>query len=510
MKEISKSLKIILLILPVVMVLMLAITTMFSNISYTNTSGSITTYQAEGDDDPNVVTIQFNSKALSDSIITDIGTTNMEYWSRSEKKIKMTKENIANVKSLSFSSKIDDLTGIEKFTSLQSIWFFKCGINDISLLGKLPELGYLNLNNNCVTDLSPLENCTKLKTIYLKNNNLEDITVLGKLPNLYSVYLEENNVRDITVLENNPTVNNIHLESNSINDEVNSKEYVLPTIIANTQKNSSKIYIDADLELQNCTLSEDKQKVILNNNLNKDDVVTVKVPDGKAKDTILTLVPSEEYINPAIATIEYGVNDDKNVATISFNKENVIITNNDGKNTYTLSDNEEFTFEYVDENGNVGSKTAKIDNTSNVPPVATITYDIQEMTDKSVTATISFDKENVTITNNDGKNTYTFNSNGEFTFEFEDAAGNKGTATAKVSNIKGEENTKNEDENDNITKNEAEINQEIKSQNKNVNTSDMVITYIVLLSLAIVLIGTTILYNRKKVNIFNSHQFFIL
>lgn len=43
--------------------------------------------------------------------------------------------------------------------------------------------------------------------------------------------------------------------------------------------------------------------------------------------------------------------------------------------------------------------------------------------------------EPVTITNNGGSNQYTFKENGDFTFEFVDAAGNKGSVTAKMSNI---------------------------------------------------------------------------
>lgn len=38
----------------------------------------------------------------------------------------------------------------------------------------------------------------------------------------------------------------------------------------------------------------------------------------------------------------------------------------------------------------------------------------------------------ITITNNNGSDTYVFSENGEFTFEFEDENGAKGSATAKV------------------------------------------------------------------------------
>jgi hypothetical protein len=50
-----------------------------------------------------------------------------------------------------------------------------------------------------------------------------------------------------------------------------------------------------------------------------------------------------------------------------------------------------------------------------------------------VTATISFNKTGVTITNNGGSASYLFTENGSFTFEFKDEAGNSGSETATVS-----------------------------------------------------------------------------
>jgi hypothetical protein len=68
------------------------------------------------------------------------------------------------------------------------------------------------------------------------------------------------------------------------------------------------------------------------------------------------------------------------------------------------------------------------------PPTATVSYSITDPTNQNVVAAIR-PSETVTVTNNGGSNQYTFEENGEFTFEFVDAAGNKGSVTAKVSNI---------------------------------------------------------------------------
>jgi hypothetical protein len=69
-----------------------------------------------------------------------------------------------------------------------------------------------------------------------------------------------------------------------------------------------------------------------------------------------------------------------------------------------------------------------------IPPTATVSYSIEGPTNGDVIASIS-PSEEVTITNNGGLKSYTFSQNGSFTFEFVDAAGNKGSVTAVVSSI---------------------------------------------------------------------------
>ena len=70
---------------------------------------------------------------------------------------------------------------------------------------------------------------------------------------------------------------------------------------------------------------------------------------------------------------------------------------------------------------------------------ATINYSTTESTTDPVIATVTFNKEGIKITNNEGKNTYEFTENGEFTFEYVDEAGRIGSITAKVDWIKKKE-----------------------------------------------------------------------
>ena len=125
-------------------------------------------------------------------------------------------------------------------------------------------------------------------------------------------------------------------------------------------------------------------------------------------------------------------------ATLIYDSDNITITNNSGKDTYVFTENDDFTFEFVDKNGNKGEATATVNWIDKIIPTATIYYDIEDETDQPVTATISDFSEKVTIINNSGKDTYTFEKNGTFKFEFKDEAGNIGTATATVNWIKEE------------------------------------------------------------------------
>ncbi len=148
----------------------------------------------------------------------------------------------------------------------------------------------------------------------------------------------------------------------------------------------------------------------------------------------------EEPVIPT-ADIQYNITETTNqnvTATLVNPSTEITVTNNGGSTSYTFTENGTFTFEFTDKAGNKGTATATVTWIDKKAPVATITYSTQDTTSENVTATITFDKTNVTITNNSGNNTYTFTENGTFTFEFVDKAGNTGTSTATVTWIEKE------------------------------------------------------------------------
>ncbi|NLB80098.1 MAG: DUF5011 domain-containing protein [Clostridiaceae bacterium] len=114
----------------------------------------------------------------------------------------------------------------------------------------------------------------------------------------------------------------------------------------------------------------------------------------------------------------------------------VIITNNSG-NDCTFTENGEFTFEFKDIAGNTSSVTAVTSRIDKKKPVLSYTLSNEDVTAFSVYVFLTADEE-VTITNNSGKTSRQFNSNGEFTFTAKDRAGNTSELTVVVSNISKE------------------------------------------------------------------------
>ncbi len=108
----------------------------------------------------------------------------------------------------------------------------------------------------------------------------------------------------------------------------------------------------------------------------------------------------------------------------------------EGGTTHTFTENGEFTFKYKDssdtEDWEVKQHKAKVDWIDKTAPTAQITYSTTENTEGEVVATLVNESEEIIITNNGTSKEYKFTENGEFTFKFQDKAGNKGTAVAKV------------------------------------------------------------------------------
>lgn len=186
-------------------------------------------------------------------------------------------------------------------------------------------------------------------------------------------------------------------------------------------------------------LVSDKEIEIMNNGgsnkfvFDENGIFTFEYKDKTGE--IKTIIASVNWIDKKapIGTIDYSIMHvtNKNVVVTLKTDEKVTITNNNGSNKYTFTENGEFTFEFVDEAGNSGTAAANVTWINKKAPVGTITYSTNSPTNKEVVATLNVE-DGVTVINNDSLKIYTFDKNGEFTFEFVDEVGNRGTTTAIV------------------------------------------------------------------------------
>ncbi len=124
------------------------------------------------------------------------------------------------------------------------------------------------------------------------------------------------------------------------------------------------------------------------------------------------------------------------------------IVNNNAANNFKFEENNYFTFKYKDasdeDDSDLQEHTANVNWIDKTAPTAEVRYSTNEATNGPVTAYLTNESEDIVITNNNMNDQYTFDKNGEFTFEFVDAAGNTGKAVANVDWISEEQQDENE------------------------------------------------------------------
>ena len=156
---------------------------------------------------------------------------------------------------------------------------------------------------------------------------------------------------------------------------------------------------------------------------------TVTVED-RTSPVITLLGDDPQIIERGTGYIELGATAtdavEGDISPISINSESV---NTDVVGTYGV------TYDVSDSHGNVATQvTRTVEVRDTIPPTATVSYSTTDPTNESVIATL-VPSEDITVTNNDGLPTKSFELNGSFTFEFVDVGGNTGTVLATVENI---------------------------------------------------------------------------
>ena len=99
-------------------------------------------------------------------------------------------------------NKVSDITSLSSLTNLETLWLYSTEITDITPLASLSNLKTLGLYNNKITSFEPISNLTTLEQLSASNTQISDISFLTKLTNIKHLFLSNNNIEDISVLAN--------------------------------------------------------------------------------------------------------------------------------------------------------------------------------------------------------------------------------------------------------------------------------------------------------------------
>lgn len=346
-------------------------------------------------------------------------------------------------------NKIKELTPIKDIETLEILNISKNTISDIIPIENMKNLQTLNASNNNIENIEVIEGLTKLIMLDLSTNKIKDIGSLKNL-SLSTLNISNNRIDSLRDLSNMASLITLKANTNKINTIEPIKDFVIkefeithqklcyaltPTneetvnidlekLFKEAKEENSLVYTDKDFECTNCTLTEDGKIQIDLKNFG-DKIATVKIKSGNAVGSQISIG------QPLKPIIKYNIENITNkdvIATIEFDGRQATIMNNDGKNTYTFTENGEFTFDYEDEYGFAGTATAKVDWIDKAEPVITGVLNGQKYNTK-VTPVITDDNLEVVELKKDGTKIENYSEgeiteNGEYTLTAKDKAGN--------------------------------------------------------------------------------------
>ena len=254
----------------------------------------------------------------------------------------------------------------------------------------------------------------------------EEIAVEGISLNIQNITLKigETTTLEASITPDNATNKNVIWSSEDIDiasvDEdgkVTAKEVGKTTITVTTedgQKTATcEVTVKEKQEPEPEPDPEPKPEVIPVENvvLNQDNV-TLNI--GETSTLQATITPD----NATNKTVTW-TSEDENIASVD---DGIVTAIGPGETTITVTTED-------------GEKTATCKITvmeEEEELISMISYDYTELTNQNVTATITFNRDDVTITNNNGNNKYVFEENGTFIFEYVDSEGNVSQNIARV------------------------------------------------------------------------------
>lgn len=177
-------------------------------------------------------------------------------------------------------------------------------------------------------------------------------------------------------------------------------------------------------------------------------VIGIQTSDGYMSAALINLFEDTTAKTPPTATVTYDITTltNKDVTAVLHPDKYVEIYDPavtkqlDGTFTHVFEGNGSYIFTFKDAFGNEGTAVANVDWIDKDPPEAAVEYSTTDSTSGSVIATLKSNdpSDSIIITNNNGNDTYIFDSNGSFVFTYRDLAGNEAETEAKVDWIRSE------------------------------------------------------------------------
>ena len=139
------------------------------------------------------------------------------------------------------------LTDISQVSSLTKLTRLGLGgneqIRDITPLGGLADLKYLDLASNAIEDISALGGLVNLEDLFLSRNAIKDISPLSNLTRLERLTLGRNDIVDIAALSGLVNLNRLGLDDNFVTD--------IGSLVTNTGLGDGDDRIDLELNCLN-------------------------------------------------------------------------------------------------------------------------------------------------------------------------------------------------------------------------------------------------------------------
>ena len=160
-------------------------------------------------------------------------------------------------------NKISDISALQYLSNLQILFIDDNQISDIRPLAPLKKMLWLSVGDNTIQDISVLENMVYLRRLWLGGNQITNIDALQHTSQLRKLHLASNQIKDISVLAQLEQLENIYLADNQITNILPLTQLSsLRTLISGLDEDESPLAVQQWF-LKDNPISKCPQKTIL-------------------------------------------------------------------------------------------------------------------------------------------------------------------------------------------------------------------------------------------------------